>query len=497
MADHLNILFLQVDQLAATSLRAYGNGWCHAPNLDALAAEGTVFENAYCNFPLCAPSRASMATGQLCSRIGAYDNGAELPASIPTYAHYLRAAGYETALSGKMHFIGPDQHHGFEHRLTPDLYPADFSWAADWSFTGKRDTNDPRSVTLTGPVKSNMQIVFDDLVTDEAVAFLTDRTDPRPFFLQASFTHPHEPYMCRREYWDLYADVDIPPPRVPRLSEQQHDAHSLRTLRDFGMLDTDFTDAEIARARRAHFGAISYLDDCIGKILTALEASGQRDNTAIIFTADHGEMLGERGIWFKKSFYEDAARVPLLMAIPGRAPRRFASPVSLIDLLPTFIGLANAPAPVEPLAGGDLSKMHDNPGRAVFAEYLAEATPAPIFMIRQGRFKYIASTVDPTLLFDLEADPDELHNLADDPAHARTLAFMNSLRDGNWCDENLEHNIRLSQQRRVLIRQAMAHGPETRWNHGETPGQNVPWYRGKGGYNDWAFAFDPEDPAEK
>ncbi len=489
----MNILFIQVDQLAASSLRAYGNAWCRSPNLDALAAQGTVFENCYCNFPLCAPSRASMATGQLCSKIGAYDNGAELPASIPTYAHYLRAGGYETALSGKMHFIGPDQFHGFEHRLTPDLYPADFSWAADWGFTGQRDTNDPRSITLTGPVKSNMQIVFDDMVTEEAVKFLRTRTDPRPLFLQASFTHPHEPFMCQREYWDLYEDVDIPPPRVPRLGPNEHDAHSLRTLRDFGMLDAEFAEEEIARARRSHFGAISYIDARVGEILDALDASGQRDNTAIIFTADHGEMLGERGIWFKKSFFEDTARVPLIMVLPGRAPARLSMPVSLVDLLPTFVGLAGAPAPVEDLPGTDLSTATDDPDRAIFAEYLAEATPAPILMIRQGPFKYISSEADPVLFFNLDADPEELTNLANDPAHADTLAIFDALRDTTWDRTQLAKDIRLSQRRRVLLRKAMAQGPETRWNHGEDPGQDVPWYRGKGGYNDWAFAFEPED----
>lgn len=122
-----NILFIQVDQMTAGALGAYGNTFCHAPNLDRLANEGVVVQEAYCNFPLCSPSRASMATGKLCSKIGAYDNAAELPAAQPTYAHYLGAAGYQTVLSGKMHFIGPDRHHGFETRLRPDLYPADFS----------------------------------------------------------------------------------------------------------------------------------------------------------------------------------------------------------------------------------------------------------------------------------------------------------------------------------------------------------------------------------
>ena len=186
-----NILFIQVDQLTATALRAYGDTVCHAPNLDRLAQIGTVFEAAYCNFPLCAPSRFSMAAGQLCSTIGAYDNAAEMPASIPTYAHYLRAAGYQTALSGKMHFIGPDQYHGFEKRLTPDLYPADFSWVPFWGDEGDRDTNDQRAVLVSGVCERSVQIDFDEMVTAQAIQHLYNLArsdDTRPFFLQVSYT---------------------------------------------------------------------------------------------------------------------------------------------------------------------------------------------------------------------------------------------------------------------------------------------------------------------
>ncbi len=169
MAEKPNILFIQVDQLTASSLRAYGDQVCHAPTLDSLADNGAVFENAYCNFPLCAPSQFSMATGQLCSNVGAYDNAAELSASIPTYAHYLRELGYQTSLSGKMHFIGPDQFHGFERRLTADLYPTDFSWVPNWGDEGKRDTNDPRSVLISGICERSVQIDFDEEVTYKAI----------------------------------------------------------------------------------------------------------------------------------------------------------------------------------------------------------------------------------------------------------------------------------------------------------------------------------------
>jgi choline-sulfatase len=497
MTRRPNILFLQVDQLSASFLRMYGDAVCHAPNLDRLAAEGVVFETAYCNYPLCAPSRFSMATGRLCSEIGAFDNAAEMPASVPTYAHYLRASGYRTALSGKMHFIGPDQFHGFNERLTPDLYPADFSWVPNWGDEGDRDTNDERGVLISGICERSVQIDYDEQVTFNAVQHLYDlarSADDRPFFLQVSWTHPHEPFLCRKEYWELYDGVEIPAPRVPALPAEEHDAHSVRLLTDFGMLDTRFADADIARARRAYYGAISYIDDMIGHILDVLEATGLRENTAIVFTSDHGEMLGERGMWFKKHFFEPSLRIPLILSLPGVDPRRLAAPASLVDLLPTFMGIAEGPgwsSTVEPLDGTDLTDLIERdpmPERPVFAEYLAEATTAPIFMVRRGRYKLVASDADSPLLFDLEADPDERQNLAGHPAHADVLERLQSEVRQRWDSAALTELIRLSQRRRQLV---MAAGDKRRWNHGESGDDNVLWYRGEGSYNEWAFAYLP------
>jgi len=504
MSSSPNILFIQVDQLTAASLRAYGDQICVAPNLDRLAETGIVFETAYCNFPLCAPSRFSMATGRLCSEIGAYDNAAEMPASVPTYAHYLRAAGYQTTLSGKMHFIGPDQFHGFEKRLTPDLYPADFSWVPNWGDEGDRDTNDSRAVLVSGVCERTVQIDFDEQVTFQAVQHLYDLArsdDKRPFFLQVSYTHPHEPYLCRKEYWDLYEGVDIPMPSVPSLTSSDHDAHSARLLSDFDMLDVTFADEDILRARRAYYGSISYLDAMVGRILETLEAVGYGDNTAIIFTSDHGEMLGERGMWFKKHFFEPSLRIPLIIRLPGRGAGRIKTPASLVDLLPTFMGIAGGSgwsSSVEPLDGEDLTSFLDSApqtDRPIYAEYLAEATTTPILMIRRGRYKFIWSKDDPALLFDIDADPNETNNLAKDPVHAVSV-FTSEVRQ-KWDEEVLTRKIIMSQKRRRLIIQGYETTTAPRWNHGESETDQVLWYRGQQGYNEWAFSFIPhKDAAE-
>ncbi|HMI36367.1 MAG TPA: sulfatase-like hydrolase/transferase, partial [Steroidobacteraceae bacterium] len=191
-----NFLILMADQLSASALAAYG-GPAQTPHLDALVRQAVVFESCYCNSPLCAPSRFSFLSGQLPSKIGAYDNAAEFPAAVPTFAHYLRRAGYQTALSGKMHFCGPDQLHGFEERLTTDIYPADFGWTPDWERFAERPAwyHTMDSVTQAGPCVRTNQIDFDDEVTYSSRQKLFDIArgrDHRPFCLVVSMTHPHD-----------------------------------------------------------------------------------------------------------------------------------------------------------------------------------------------------------------------------------------------------------------------------------------------------------------
>ena len=224
LASAPNILLVQCDQLGALALPAYGHPAVRAPHIDSLAERGVVFENAYCNFPICAPSRFSMLSGKLASEVGAYDNGAEFAASQPTLTHYLRLLGYQTCLSGKMHFVGPDQLHGYERRITTDVYPADFYWTPNWGRNGERYSFEKgggvtgvASLEDAGVRARTMQIDYDDEVAHRGVRQIYDYArsdDERPFFLTVSFTHPHDPYIATQEYWDVYRDDDIDMPEV-------------------------------------------------------------------------------------------------------------------------------------------------------------------------------------------------------------------------------------------------------------------------------------------
>src|SRR6204780_5428287 len=329
-----NILIVMADQMAPAFLPAYGHEIVKTPNIDALARVGVVFDSAYCASPLCAPSRASFMSGLLPSRTRVYDNAAEFAADIPTFAHALRLCGYRTILSGKMHFCGPDQLHGFEQRLTTDIYPADFNWTPDWDRPHHRPTwyHNMSSVTQAGLCVRPNQLDFDDetaFMAERAIFDLARSRDQRPFLLVASFSHPHDPFAVQQRYWDLYRDEDIDMPAPGHAL----DAHSRRLRHVCAVNAEPVTEAQVRAARRAYYGAIGHVDDLPGRLMQTLHSGALAEDTIVILTSDHGEMLGERGLWYKMSFLEGACRVPLVLANPGRLePRRVAASVSLVDL---------------------------------------------------------------------------------------------------------------------------------------------------------------------
>ena len=470
-----NVLLIMVDQLAAQWLPAYGHRVVRSPNLDALAGGGIVFDAAYCGSPLCAPSRAGLLSGRLASAIEVFDNAAELRASVPTLAHLFRAAGYRTCLVGKMHFVGPDQLHGFERRLTTDVYPASLDWTPDWS----RPVADRlpwyhsvEAVLTAARTVASMQTDYDDEVAFHAVRHLHDLAregSERPFLLTVSFTHPHDPWEVPGRYWDLY-DVDcIESPAVAPMGPEQVDPHSWRLAQMSGLDVAEISEEQVRRARHGYYAAISYVDERIGFVLSALRATELDRDTVIVFTADHGEFLGERGLWYKMSFLEPAARVPLLMAGPGlEAGRRVAAPVSLLDVAPTLVELAGVSAAGVEMDGSSLAGTLDGAGARVrgpvVCEYHAEGVNAPAAMIRHGRHKLIVCRTDPDQLFDLEADPYEVSNLAGSPDHAATVASLRGELASRLDLDSIERRVVESQRERHLVARALATGAATPWD---------------------------------
>jgi choline-sulfatase len=466
-----NLLILMVDQLTGTLFQDGPAAFLHAPNLRRLAARSHRFSRAYCASPLCSPSRASFMAGQLPRRTGVYDNAANFAADIPCFTHHLRRAGYQTALSGKMHFAGPDQLHGFEERLTTDIYPADFGWTPDYRKPGERIDwwyHNLGSVTGAGVAEITNQMEFDDDAAHQACQKLYDLSrghDPRPWCLTVSFTHPHDPFVARRKYWDLYENcAELDPPEAVAYEDQ--DAHSKRLLESVDFRGFNLTDDQVRRARRGYYANISYIDDKIGEILSTLEES--RQEAVILFVSDHGEMLGEHGLWFKMSFFEHSARVPLMIAAPGLAPGRVDQPVSTLDILPTLCDLAGINgAEIAPWTDGEslLPLMHGTGGRGpVPMEYAAEGTVAPMVGLVDGPWKYIACDADPELLFNLDSDPRERENLALDPAFAPVLERFRAMASARWNLKAFDAEVRQSQARRWVVYEALRQGRYTPWD---------------------------------
>ncbi|CAG8868905.1 Choline-sulfatase [Pseudomonas fluorescens] len=468
-----NILFIMADQMAAPLLPIYGPSPVKMPHLSRLAEQAVVFDAAYCNSPLCAPSRFTLVSGQLPSRIGAYDNAADFPGDVPTYAHYLRRLGYRTALSGKMHFCGPDQLHGYEQRLTSDIYPADYGWAVNWDAPDERPSwyHNMSSVLQAGPCVRTNQLDFDEETVFKARQYLYDHVreaDGRPFCLTVSMTHPHDPYTIPKRWWDLYQDVDIPMPVYP-LAQHEQDPHAQRLLKVYDLWDKPLPAEKIRDARRAYFGACSYVDDNIGKLLEALDETGLADDTLIVFSGDHGDMLGERGLWYKMHWFEMSARVPLLVHAPGQfAPGRVGAAVSTCDLLPTLVELAGGSVEANlPLDGRSLLGHLQGEGGhdEVIGEYMAEGTVGPLMMIRRGAYKFVYSEEDPWLLYDLSHDPHERENLASSPDHQALLqAFADEARQ-RWDIPSLREQVLASQRRRRLVAEALSIGALKSWDH--------------------------------
>lgn len=478
MSHQPNILLVMADQLAAQALSLYGNGVCKTPNLERLAAQGAVFTNNYSNNPLCVPSRASMLTGRLSPDIGVYDNANEIASSLPTMAHFMRAQGYQTFLCGKMHFIGPDQLHGFEERLTTDVYPADFQWIADWS-AGPAFV--PSGTALNGVVEAGpcirtMQEDYDDDVAFQASRKIYDLArsdDKKPFFGVVSFTSPHTPFNVSQRYWDLYDHKDIDLPAVSEIPFAALDYFSKALFFAHGRHRHSITKDHLLNARHAYYAMISYLDEKLGQMLDQLDETGLREDTIVIFTSDHGEMMGERGMWFKQCFWEWSARVPLVIS-DGRVANnmRIDANSSLIDLLPTFIDFGGKdtallrPAIAElaghslmPLLTGNASIAADY----VISDYLAIGPCVPCRMVKKGEYKYIFTHGHPDLLFNLEADPDERVNLAEYASNAPILAVLKKIGMDGYDPNMLMAKIVASQRRRSFI--AKVPGKKPDWDY--------------------------------
>lgn len=460
-----NLLFICSDEHTAHVLGCYGNPVVRTPNLDALAARGVRFTSAYTPFPICVPARACLATGRYAHQLGIWDNGAPYTGrEAPSWGHRLTAQGHEVTTIGKLHYRSEEDDTGFpDQRLAMHVVDG----VGDVFGLLRKDSpvrpgSVRRPVQEAGPGNSEY-IRYDRAIAAEAEGWLRERAvgaggktahGKKPWALFVSFVNPHFPLTVPQEYFDLYPPESVPLPRCGTPGTwSKHPAMVWK--RRMQAIEEPFDEGVLRRAIAAYYGMVTFLDEQVGRVIRALEESGLAGSTCVVYSTDHGDMLGDHGLWWKSVMYEGSAGIPLLLAGPG-VPRGkvVGTPVSLIDVFPTVLEAVGASAEPEDadLPGSSLlglANQPDDPERTVFAEYHATHSSTAYYMLRRGRYKYVYFVGYPAQLFDVVSDPDEAHDLAGEPVQAALVAdFERALRA--ICDpEAVDAAARADQKRRI------------------------------------------------
>ena len=437
-----NLLFICADELTRGALGCYGAGFVHSPNIDRLAQRGTRFSRAYTNSPLCVPARGAMATGRFVHQIGCWDNGHPYHGVPPGWAHTLRASGYRTVSIGKNHYRSTDDDNGFEEEMLPmhvrggvgDLfgmlrkesatYPSERVAASTAGHAGAAQgvVRGPAMMAEVAGAGESNHTEYDRQIAGAACRWLdTHATQPRSWALYVSFVAPHFPLVAPREFFDLY-----PADRLPRpvhYAANERPVHPVvNALSRIWNYDDYFTPEKVMRARAGYYGLVSFLDHHVGMLLASLERAGALDDTIVLFTSDHGEMLGNKGLWSTSALYEESVGIPLMIAGPGITPGAVQDRlVSHVDIHPTLLELAGSRAAGHEGPGMSLLATPAAP-RAVLSEYHAGASITGCFMLRTDRWKYLRYPGHPSQLFDMDDDPSEARDLAGSDAHQHVLA---------------------------------------------------------------------------
>jgi choline-sulfatase len=446
MADQPNILVLHSDEhsfrfLSARS-EARGGEPCQTPTLDGLIAQGVNFDAAYCQMPLCTPSRISMLTGRHSHQCGAWSNGSILDPELPTWGSHFRANGYETAVVGKMHLGGSLQHAGFGARPYGD-FGGPCSHQSD---PLSRGDDSLRSRTIDAGLSEVPEAFLqENMIVRESMAWLRENrhaNPDKPWLVYTSFSRPHFPLTAPKRFFDRYYPDGVTPPKVGRTGDSADHPMTVGAIK--GFRTDEIEKEEGMKARAAYFAAVDFLDELLGDFLAVLGRDGFLDNTVIVYTSDHGELVGEHGIWWKNTWHEAATHVPMIISLPehrdGSLPaQEVRTPVSLADLFPTFCGLTGVDRPdglvgvdlTDTLKGGKNDALSDRAGVITEATHPRWGAGTEFRMIRSERYKYITFRDCDDLAFDLEADPLEQTNLLkDDPENADLVALREAVQDG-------------------------------------------------------------------
>lgn len=425
-----NLIIIMSDEHNPKVMGCNGHPLVKTPNIDALAAAGTSFTSAYTACPVCVPARAAFAAGKYVNQIGYWDNADAYEGAIPSWHHRLRDRGHRVVSIGKLHFRGlPGDDHGFSEEIIPmniiegkgdlmglvrtDLPARGLAW---------------KIAKLAGPGETSYTF-YDREIATKAQIWLREEAPKyrdKPWVLFVSFVCPHFPLVAPAEFYYRYPVDQMPLPKQYGQSERPLHPY-LRDYSESFCYDKFFDSDKLKKAIAAYYGLCTFLDDNIGKVLRTLDATGLTENTRVLYTSDHGDNLGARGLWGKSTMYEEVAGVPLIIKGPD-IPRgaRITEPASHVDTYPFILECAGASVPeaYDTHPGKSLFKLAAGaaPDRNVLCEYHGMGSTTGAFMIRHGKYKYVHYVAYPPQLFDLEADPEELVDLAEKPECANVVA---------------------------------------------------------------------------
>jgi choline-sulfatase len=421
-----NLLFILSDQHSRDAMGCQGHPLVETPNLDRLAAGGTRFQNAYVNCPICVPSRASLMTGRYVHDIRSWDNGFPYHGAVPGWGHRLREQGHRVDSIGKLHFRSAADDNGLAEEIEP-LHVVDGVGDLLGCIRDDPPLRDVRPGLLQAGGGDSSYLRYDVRNADNGCRWLAEHAgDGTPWVLFLSLVCPHPPYIGPPEWFDRYLAAELPDPPQARPGDRP-DHPALAYFRRFFKLDEPVDGTVARRVQAAYLAACSHLDRQVGRVLDTLDGLGLAANTRILYTSDHGESLGARGLYGKFTHYDEAAAVPMILAGPDvPADKVVHTPVSLVDLFPTILDAVGArPAPADAdLPGESLWALAQAPDRerTVFSEYHAVGSRHAAYMLRDARYKYVHYVNDPPQLFDLAGDPQELLDLAALPEQRERLA---------------------------------------------------------------------------
>ncbi|MEM7299649.1 MAG: sulfatase-like hydrolase/transferase [Pseudomonadota bacterium] len=479
-----NLLIIISDEHRKDAMGCAGHPIVRTPNLDALAARGSHFTNAYTPSPMCVPTRAAIATGDHAHRTANWDSATPYNGKDRSWMHHLRDHGVETVSIGKLHFRSSEDDNGFSQEILPMHVVGGVGWPIGLLRENPPDYETAAELAADVGVGRSTYTDYDKQITEAAEAWLQKKASSKdPWAAFVSLVSPHYPLTCPEEYFALYdpQEVDLP---VGFEERYRPDHSELKNVAGFFDYDRYFDERKMREAKAAYYGLTSFMDDCVGRILSALEASGQAENMVVVYVSDHGDMMGDQGFWTKQVMYEQSAGVPMIVAGPGVPNgRQVKTGASLVDLAATAVdvtrvGHDDVSRALPGISLRVLANAQDDPERTILSEYHDGGSTTGTFMIRWRQWKYVHYVGHNPQLFDLTSDPDELQNLASlQPNHPDTVAALaeGERRLREICDPELVNAQCFADQKAKI---AQLGGEEAcltayRFNHTPTPSEQA------------------------